>query len=604
MVVFHIRGADARRGLRLCAVLALAALAAGAFAAPAALEKVALQLKWRHQFQFAGYYVAEERGYYRDAGLDVEIREANPNMNFTDEVAQGRAQYGINNTDLLIDRVRGKKVVVLAVIFQHSPLVLLSLAKKGLSSPGDFIGRSVMVSADAEAEIYSMFLNESVPVSAVNFVRHSWNLDDLVSGKIDAVSAYTTNESLALRARGVRVGEVRPLTYGIDFYGDCLFTSEAELRAHPARVAAFLAASLKGWDWAMEHLEETAGLILAKYPSGKDESSLLAEAEAMDELIVHKFVPIGAMNPGRWRHVGDTYARLGWIPADYSLDGFLYDPKAPAVDLRTLKIVIALLVAAMAIAVAYILILRAFNSRLEVEVASRTAGLEDLNRALSTEVQERKEKERQIAVSLAEKEVLFKEVHHRVKNNLQVIASIINMQIEGIGDQRIVEILKTLRSRVFSMALVHERLYGSDTVSSIDMDDYLRALVTEIVMAYKRPGLAVDAGVEASGITFAIERAMPIGLIVGEIVSNSMKHAFRDRAAGRVEVRLRRDGTRYELRIADDGIGLSGEIALRSFEMRNGGSVGLLLVDALAAQLGGALSRGAGKGLSYLLSFG
>ena len=200
--------------------------------------------------------------------------------------------------------------------------------------------------------------------------------------------------------------------------------------------------------------------------------------------------------------------------------------------------------------------------------------------------------------------MLFKEVHHRVKNNLQVIASIINMQIEGIGDQRIVEILKTLRSRVFSMALVHERLYGSDTVSSIDMDDYLRALVTEIVMAYKRPGLAVDAGVEASGITFAIERAMPIGLIVGEIVSNSMKHAFRDRAAGRVEVRLRRDGTRYELRIADDGIGLSGEIALRSFEMRNGGSVGLLLVDALAAQLGGALSRGAGKGLSYLLSFG
>src|SRR5208283_5276079 len=128
--------------------------------------------------------------------------------------------------------------------------------------------------------------------------------------------------------------------------------------------------------------------------------------------------------------------------------------------------------------VAYILILRTFNSRLEIEVASRTAGIEELNRALSAEVQERKEKEKLIAISLAEKEVLFKEVHHRVKNNLQVIASIINMQIEGMGDQRIVEILKTLRSRVFSMAFVHERLYGSDTVSSIDMDDYLRALVT------------------------------------------------------------------------------------------------------------------------------
>jgi two-component sensor histidine kinase/ABC-type nitrate/sulfonate/bicarbonate transport system substrate-binding protein len=594
------RPVDACRMIRLLAVFAIAAIPA---LAPAAMGKVALQLKWRHQFQFAGYYVAAQMGYYRDAGIDVEIREANPDMNFTDEVVQGRAQYGINNTDLLIDRVEGKKVVVLAVIFQHSPDILLSLAKSGLSSPKDFIGKRVMLTPGTEAEIYSMFANESVPTSAIDFIPHSWNIEDLVSGRVDAVSAYTTNESLVLKARGIRINEVRPLTYGIDFYGDCLFTSEAELHAHPARAAAFLAASLKGWDWAMDHVEETCDLILDKYPSGKDKASLMAEAAAMDEIMVHKFVPIGVMNPGRWRHVGDTYAKLGAIPADYSLDGFLYDPKAPTVDPRTLKLVITILTAAMAASVAYILILRTFNSRLEIEVASRTAGIEELNRALSAEVQERKEKEKLIAISLGEKEVLLKEVHHRVRNNLQVIASIINMQIAGTGDFRIHDMLKTLRSRVFSMALVHERLYGGDSISRIDMDEYLRTLVEEIVMAYQRPGLAMATEVEARGIVFAAERAMPIGLIVGEIVSNSMKHAFNDRAAGRVEVRLRRAGPGYELRISDDGTGLSREAASRANDARDGGGIGFLLVDALASQLGGKLNREAGEGLTYLLAF-
>jgi two-component sensor histidine kinase len=152
------------------------------------------------------------------------------------------------------------------------------------------------------------------------------------------------------------------------------------------------------------------------------------------------------------------------------------------------------------------------------------------------------------------------------------------------------------------MALVHERLYGSDSISRIDMDEYLRTLVEEIVMAYQRPGLAMTTEVEAPGIAFAAERAMPIGLIVGEVVSNSMKHAFNDRSAGRVEVSLRRAGSGFELRISDDGIGLSLEAASRAGDARDGG-IGFLLVDALASQLGGELSREEGEGLSYLLAF-
>ena len=244
--------------------------------------------------------------------------------------------------------------------------------------------------------------------------------------------------------------------------------------------------------------------------------------------------------------------------------------------------------------------LRGFNSRLEEEVASRTAGLADLNHELSVEVQERKEKERLLAVSLSEKEVLLKEVNHRVKNNLQIIASIINMQIAGLDNPQCENILATVRNRIFSIARVHELLYGSGNVSNIDTGDYFHVLVTEIVMAYQRPGLTVETDVEASGIVFAVERAMPIGLIVGELVSNSMKHGFVGRERGRIEVSLGRDGNRFELRISDDGVGLEDGAASRSVES---GSIGFLLVDALASQLGSRLRREAKVGLVYTLAF-
>jgi two-component sensor histidine kinase/ABC-type nitrate/sulfonate/bicarbonate transport system substrate-binding protein len=585
-----------RPRIRLLAAIVAAALsapAAGAFAA----DKVALQLKWRHQFQFAGYYMAKEKGYYDAAGLDVEIREASTSIRFTDEVVSGRAQYGVNNTDLLIDRVaRGKKVVVLGVIFQHSPSVLVSLAKCRLDSPGDFVGKRVMVSPDTEAEIFSMFSNEGIPRDRIRFIPHSWNLEDLVEGRTDALTAYATNELLTLASRGIAYRVTKPITYGIDFYGDCLFSSDEEIRAHPKRAAAFLAASLKGWDYAMDHVGEACDLILEKYSREKPRAALLAEAAAMDELIVHKFVPIGFMNTGRWRHVGDTYVSLGMIPAGYSLDGFLYDPTAPLFSPRALLSIMAALSVAMIAAILYISILRAFNSRLASQVATRTAVLEELNGDLSREVAERREKERIIAESLAEKEVLLKEVHHRVKNNLQVVASLLNLQLSGFDDPAIAELLSTVRTRILSMALVHEHLYSGDSLTGIDVDEYLRSLVDEIVLSHQRRGLQVSSATKASGISLPIDRAIPLGLIVSELVMNSMKHAFGGRPLGRIEIEMERAGPSYLLRASDDGTG-------RTTEERGRPGIGLRLIEALCAQLGGSMREEPGPGRRVSISF-
>jgi ABC-type nitrate/sulfonate/bicarbonate transport system substrate-binding protein len=143
-------------------------------------ETVTLQLKWTHQFNFAGYYAAKEKGYYRDAGLDVLIKEGTPGTNFVDEVVSGRAQYGIEMPELLLERHKGKPVVVLAAIFQHSPQILLVLQESGISSPQGVVGRKIMVRKDSSCELMAMLRKEGVAIEQLDITELSWNLNDLI----------------------------------------------------------------------------------------------------------------------------------------------------------------------------------------------------------------------------------------------------------------------------------------------------------------------------------------------------------------------------------------------------------------------------------------
>ncbi|HOX12966.1 MAG TPA: ABC transporter substrate-binding protein [Spirochaetia bacterium] len=564
-----------------------------------ALDPVRLQLKWHHQFQFAGYYAAKEKGFYAEAGLDVTLLEGDPDVSYTDEVVSGAADYGVNNTDLLIDRSKGKPVVVLAAVFQHSPTVLLTLKGRGFEVPSDFAGRSVMIVPGAEAEVTSMFRYESIPLEAVRFRPHSWDLDDLLSGRVDAVTAYITNEPIILKASGIDYTLIRPLTYGIDFYGDCLFTTESEVRRRPGRVKAFLEASVRGWDYAMHNPEEICDLILAKYSTRKPRDVLLQEAEAMRELILPDLVPIGFMNPGRWKHIGDTFASLGSLPADYSLEGFLFDPRAPRLDPRVIQAGLVFAGLALFAALAYILALRSFNRLLAFKVETRTAILRETNRLLEQEILRGAEREKRLAASLSEKEVLLREIHHRVKNNLQIIVSILNLQAEK-GDE---VFLRDLRSRVVGMALVHEHLYSGADLGRVDMGQYMGDLVSDIAASYSRPDLSIRTDVRVADVSLSIDQAVSLGLIVAELVSNSMKHAFTGRRSGSIELALGREDGSYVLSIGDDGpIAETGpQSASAGSAAREG--LGLRLVEALAAQLRGDLSVDRTRGYRTSLRF-
>jgi diguanylate cyclase (GGDEF)-like protein/PAS domain S-box-containing protein len=316
-------------------VLLAAAVSAGA------QEKVTLQLKHVHQFQFAGYYAAVEQGYYREAGLDVRILEGADGNEPERDVIAGKAEYGVGSSSLLLARLAGKPVVVLGVVFQHSPY---ALAMRQTSAEPDIrriIGKRAMIGSLVDElgnadELLAYLIKEGIPPSSFQRVEHSFNPDDLVNGKVEAMAVYTTNEPDIFDRIGFPYDIYSPRAVGIDFYGDNLFTSERELAAHPERVRAFRAASMRGWQWAMSHQEEAVDLILNKYSRRADRQHLLYEARQMVPLVQPVLVEIGYMNPERWRHIADVYAGLGMLPKQAGFDGFMYQVDGPRTSLAWL----------------------------------------------------------------------------------------------------------------------------------------------------------------------------------------------------------------------------------------------------------------------------
>jgi PAS domain S-box-containing protein len=220
-----------------------------------------------------------------------------------------------------------------------------------------------------------------------------------------------------------------------------------------------------------------------------------------------------------------------------------------------------------------------------------------------TDITERKRAEEKIRAALTEKTVLLKEIHHRVKNNLQVISSLLNLQSSGITDTRMRELFTESQNRIRSMALVHEQLYRARDLSSIDCAEYLKNLATNLFRSYGGETRGIQLRVEATGMTVGVDAAIPCGLIVNELVSNALKHGFASRSGNgtppEVTVRFaRREGETLELSVSDNGRGFPEDL-----DFRSAGSLGLQLVNVLAEQLEGSVSLDRSCGTQFAVRF-
>ncbi|MBJ6752466.1 ABC transporter substrate-binding protein [Geomonas anaerohicana] len=357
-----------RRGW--AALLALALLLT--LAHPAlANEHVTLQLKWLHHFQFAGYYAALEKGFYREAGLDVTVREGGPEVEVENEVTSGSADFGVGTSALLLHRAHGDDLVVLGQIFQHSPAILLTPRKTGIQKVADMKGRRFMYS-NQHGDMLTLLKNNGIEEKDIVKVEHRGDARDLIAGKADVMMAYSFNEPYVLERAGEPYLAFSPLTYGIDFYGDNFFTTRATINSRPALVRAFRDASLKGWRYALAHKEEIAGLILAKYSRERSRDWLMFEANQMEALIQPTLVEMGYQSPTRWRHIADTFARMGMLPQGFDPTGIIYDPR-PGGNYRFLLGALLICAAVIAVLCAIVMKFRQLNTVLEAEVGERKA---------------------------------------------------------------------------------------------------------------------------------------------------------------------------------------------------------------------------------------
>lgn len=316
----------------LTLIVWLGSLVSGVTSVALAQDTLHLQLRWFHQFQFAGYYMAKKKGFFEEEHLQVVIHEGGPGKSPVSEVLSGSVQYGVGNIEVLTRHQQGAPLIALAAIFQHSPSLLLVRQDSGIYSPGDLIDKRVMLyPGHNDPEIEAMLFQQGV--RSGDFIRQdsSKNIDDLISGKTDAFNAYLTNEPFYMEEADEPYRAINPRNYGIDFYSDILFTTQDELTNNPERVEAFRRASLKGWEYALEHPEEVIALLKREYQVQKSASHMRYESHMIREMILPNMVELGYMNPRRWHVIAQQLADLSLIQGDYSLEGFLYEPE-PSLD--------------------------------------------------------------------------------------------------------------------------------------------------------------------------------------------------------------------------------------------------------------------------------
>lgn len=317
-------------------------------------DAITLQLRWKHGFQFAGYYAAKEKGFYKSKNLDVSFLEGG-RFSKSDVVINGQAHYGIENSGLLINRTEGQPVVVLASIFQHSPHVLFARKDHGIKSIHDLVGKRLWIDLTPRtADIQAMFLNEGISLDHLVAVEDNQKQPDYTDETLSAFGGYLTNEAYQFRLLAVPYIVINPRTYGIDFYGDSLFTSQDEVNKHPKRTEAFLRASLKGWAYAFENMEEMIEIVHTRYAPDRSIDHLQFEAQQIRALVHPHLIEIGHMNPQRWKAIAETYAKLGIVDTAEVPEGFIYNPlekkaKSLTNTRRLLLAVSAILAAALGI---------------------------------------------------------------------------------------------------------------------------------------------------------------------------------------------------------------------------------------------------------------
>ena len=288
-------------------------------------QNITVDLLWKNQFEFAGYYVAKKKGFYKDVGLNVKLKEYHAGEDIEKEVLEGKADFGIGYPTLIKDRADGKKIVLLHTTFQTSPHVLVS--GSDIKSIKEFKHKKIMINPDAakSASFLAMFGVNDLRLSDMTQVQETFDVKDLVDKKCDIMSVYASDEIYTLKKLGFDYRIWNPADYGFDFYNNILYTSEKLITKNPELVRKFNNATKKGWEYAFEHIDETVDLILANYNTqGKSRDALMYEANVLKRFAFYHTEEFGKLKIDKLKRIYDVYKLLGYGSKKIDWDHFVY----------------------------------------------------------------------------------------------------------------------------------------------------------------------------------------------------------------------------------------------------------------------------------------
>ncbi|MEW6264318.1 MAG: ABC transporter substrate-binding protein [Thermodesulfobacteriota bacterium] len=301
------------------------------------LEKVSLQLRWDHQYQFAGYYVALWQGYYAQEGLEVEIRSAiTPEGKIllaTKEVAEGRADFGVGAADIIMARDKGADLVVLASIFQQSAARYYARAGTRVSNLSDLTRLKVArnVGDLIDVELQAMLKAEGMNPEKVKAFPHDPTYEHFFTGQVDVAPAYNLALPYVAEKRGIGLLTIKPSDYGINFYGDSLFSTWRLLNAKPDLVTRFTRASLMGWRYALNHPGPVIDRLVHELSRSIKIDDLAGfnrfQFEKVKALTLFPEVQVGHLNPDRWLKMHEHLKNLGLVTRDLNPRELIYDPE-------------------------------------------------------------------------------------------------------------------------------------------------------------------------------------------------------------------------------------------------------------------------------------
>ena len=588
-------------------------------------EKISLQLLWKHQFEFAGFYIAKEKGLYEKAGLDVHIKEYDFGMNIVSDVLNGQADIGIGRSSLVLDKLNGIDITLLSTLYQNSPYVLISKKREDLQSVNDFKNKKIMLSdAASVAAISSLMQIHQIKDNDYIKVPHSFNIHDLIDDKVDLMTIYLSNEPHELQEKGIEYTIFDPKDEGFSFYADILFTSNTYLKKNKNNIHTFQEISRMGWEYAFSNIEETVDLILQKYNSqNKTREALLFEAHSLKKLAYDENNQFGLLDELRIKEIANIYRLLGMTKkTNEHLKDFVYKKENIFERIFRWEVFLTLLllvVIGISLTLYRQYTLKKQNKLLEDAVNEKTASLleytkkleesekelQSLNQNLELKIQERTQS---LEIATRAKSDFLANMSHEIRTPLNGIIGFIDILYKAEKDAKKSEQLTIVKeSGNLLLHIINDILDFSKIESNkmsiekipVNLHDIFTHVVDLFFSKAKERDINIQLTIDKGLPLQSLGDSTRLKQILSNLLSNAIKFSY-EHTQIQVNISYLEDEDKLYCEVIDEGKGISPEHSkniFRSFEqadssvtrIHGGTGLGLSISKSLVELMGGEI---------------